>query len=411
MRPMRILWTMPYLPWPITSGGKARQYHLLRSMAQRGHEITLLVQAKTPADADVQAALGPLVKALIVLPRRPLKDARTLWHAAFSRLPLLTSINGLAPQLEQQFEALLKQGGWDVVQIEHSYGFEPFEAALRRHKQPFVLVEHNVESELGAATYGKWPAAAKPLARYDQWRAKRWERHVLPQAAQVVAVTESDAAKLAALGARRTHVVSNGVDISGFAQVAPDAAGLRVLFVGNYEYAPNVDAIEWALDEVWPRLWALQPDARFVVCGHAMPPAWRQRWPDERIEWRGYVDSLPAVQSQAAVFMAPLRFGGGSKLKVLEALAASLPVVSTTEGLSGLGVRAGVQALVADEAQAMAQAVCDLLNNPQRATEIGQAARAHVAARFDWQACAMQLEAAYAAMAVDAAVARKPVCA
>jgi len=395
---MRILWTMPYLPWPITSGGKARQYHLLRSMAERGHEITLLVQAKTPADAEVRAALQPLVKELIVLPRRPLKHPRSLWLAAFSRLPLLTSVNGAAPALAQRFEALLQQGGWDVVQVEHSYGFEPFEAALTRHQQPFVLVEHNVESELGAATYGKWPAIARPLARYDQWRAKRWERHVLPQATQVVAVTESDAVKLAQLGARRTHVVSNGVDIRGFAQVVPDATSQRVLFVGNYEYAPNVDAIEWALNEVWPRLWALQPQARFVVCGHAMPEAWRQRWPDPRIEWRGYVDSLPAVQSQAAVFMAPLRFGGGSKLKVLEALAASLPVVSTTEGLSGLGVQAGVQALVADEAQAMAQAVSDLLANPERAGKLGQAARAHVAARFDWQACALQLEAAYAAM-------------
>jgi glycosyltransferase involved in cell wall biosynthesis len=356
------------------------------------------VQAKTPADAEVRAALQPLVKELIVLPRRPLKHPRSLWLAAFSRLPLLTSVNGAAPALAQRFEALLQQGGWDVVQIEHSYGFEPFEAALRRHQQPFVLVEHNVESELGAATYGKWPAIARPLARYDQWRAKRWERHVLPLATQVVAVTESDAVKLAQLGARHTHVVSNGVDIRGFAQVLPDAASQRVLFVGNYEYAPNVDAIEWALNEVWPRLWALQPQARFVVCGHAMPEAWRQRWPDPRIEWRGYVDSLPAVQSQAAVFMAPLRFGGGSKLKVLEALAASLPVVSTTEGLSGLGVQAGVQALVADEAQAMAQAVSELLSHPQRAAQLGQAARAHVTARFDWQACALQLEAAYAAI-------------
>jgi glycosyltransferase involved in cell wall biosynthesis len=395
---MRILITMPYLPWPITSGGKARQYHLLRTMAQRGHEITLLVQSKTPADADVHAALSPWVKELIVLPRRSLKSPITLWHAAFSRLPLLTTVNGFAPALSQRFEEQLQRRRWDIVQIEHSYGFQPFEAALQRHQQPFLLVEHNVESELGAATYGKWPAWLRPLARFDQWRARRWERYVAAKAAMLVAVTESDAHKFAAMTSRPPHVVTNGVDISGFANVKPDVHSQRVLFVGNYEYAPNVDAIEWALDEVWPKLWALQPDARFVVCGHAMPDSWRQRWPDARIEWLGFVDSLPTVQMQSAVFMAPLRFGGGSKLKVLEALAASMPVVSTTEGLSGLDVQAGQQAIVADDAEAMAQAVSALLQDPEGAAQMGQRARAHVTARFDWQACAAQLEAAYMTM-------------
>lgn len=397
MRSQRILWTMPYLPWPITSGGKARQYHLLRCMAERGHRITLLVQSKTPADAEVHAALKPLVEELIVLPRRPLKHPLTLWHAAFSRLPLLTSINGFAPELSARFEALLQCRRWDIVQIEHSYGLQPFLSALQRHRQPFLLVEHNVESDLGAATYGKWPAFARPLAWVDQWRARRWERIALGQAARVVAVTESDARKLAAIGGRPTSVVSNGADVRGFAGVTPDASSQRVLFVGNYEYAPNVDAIAWALDEVWPRLWALRPDARFMVCGHAMPDAWRQRWPDPRIEWRGFVPSLPEVQSQAAVFMAPLRSGGGSKLKVLEALAAGLPVVSTREGLSGLDVSDGVQACVADSAEAMARAAADLLADPARAQALGQAARAHVTARFDWGAAAAQLEAAHEA--------------
>lgn len=398
LRPQRILWTMPYLPWPITSGGKARQYHLLRCMAERGHRITLLVQSKTPLDADVQAALQPLVEELIVLPRRPLRHPLTLWHAATSRLPLLTSVNGFAPALSARFEALLQSQPWDVVQIEHSYGLQPFLAALRRLRQPFLLVEHNVESALGAATYGKWPLWARPLAWYDQWRARRWEREALAQADGVVGVTEADAAQLAAIGGRPTCVVSNGVDTRGFAAVQPDAASQRVLFVGNYEYAPNVDAVGWALDEVWPRLWALNPQARFVVCGHALPEAWRQRWPDPRIDWRGYVPSLPEVQSQSAVFMAPLRSGGGSKLKVLEALAAGLPVVSTREGLSGLDVQDGVQACVADTAQAMAQAIAGLLAQPERALALGRAARQHVQQRFDWDAAASQLEAAYATL-------------
>ncbi|RZI82298.1 MAG: glycosyltransferase [Rubrivivax sp.] len=396
---MRVLWTLPYLPWPITSGGKARQYHLLRRMAARGHAITLLVQSKTPLDDATRQALEPFLERLIVLPRRPLKSPVTLWHAATSSAPLLTSVNGFAPALSQQFDQLLDEP-WDVVQIEHSYGFQPFADSLARRGRPFILTEHNVESELGAATYGKWPALLRPLARYDQWRAKRWERQVLSRATALVAVTESDAKTLGTLSGRPAHVVSNGVDTRGFAQVMPDPRAQAILFVGNYEYAPNIDAVEWAAAEVMPLVWQQKPLARFLVCGHALPEAWRQRFPDPRIEWRGYVDHLPTVQSQSSVFLAPLRFGGGSKLKVLEALAAGLPIVSTAEGLSGLGAQDGVHAKVADSAPAMAQALVDVLNDPASAARLGQAARQLVHQRFDWDAAAAQLEAVYETLRV-----------
>lgn len=395
-RPLRILWTMPYLPWPTTSGGKSRQYHLLRRMAERGHRITLLVQSKIPLDDEARARLEPLVERLIVLPRRALRHPLTLWHAALSPWPLLTTVNGHAPALRARFDELLAEGGWDVVQIEHSYSFQPLESALSRHRQPFVLCEHNVESQLGAATYGKWPALLRPLARYDRWRARRWERRVLSQASVVAAVTEADARMMARLsGGQPVGVVVNGVDTRAFAGVSPAVGGDKVLFVGNYEYAPNVDAIEWALTEILPRLWARRPEARFIVCGHALPDAWRRRFTDARIEWRGYVPDLAQVQAEAAAFLAPLRFGGGSKLKVLEAMAAGLPLVSTPEGVSGLEVIDGEHAHLGGTAQGLAEALATLLAQPERARALGEAARAHVAARFDWSATAAQLEALY----------------
>jgi glycosyltransferase involved in cell wall biosynthesis len=395
-RPLRILWTMPYLPWPVTSGGKSRQYHLLRRMAERGHRITLLVQSKTPLDDEGRARLQPLVERLIVLPRRPLRHPLTLWHAALSPWPLLTTVNGHATALATCFEALLAEGGWDVVQIEHSYGFQPFEAPLSRHRHPFVLCEHNIESQLGAATYGKWPWFLRPLGRYDQWRARRWERRVLSQASAVAAVTEADARIMTRLsGGQPVGVVVNGVDTRAFAQVTPAVAGGKVLFVGNYEYAPNVDAIEWALTDIFPHLWRQRPEARFIVCGHALPEAWPRRFTDARIEWRGYVPDLTEVQAEAAAFLAPLRFGGGSKLKVLEALAAGLPLISTPEGVSGLEVVDGEHAHLGGTAQDLAEALAGVLAQPAQARALGEAGRAHVAARFDWSASAAQLEALY----------------
>lgn len=394
----RILWVLPYLPWPITSGGKARQFHLIAQMAARGHAITLLAQSKTPLDDAGRRMLEPLLERLIVLPRRPLRSARTLAAALISPAPLLASVNGHAPALTRQFEALLDEL-WDVVQIEHSYGAQPFLDALRRRERPFVLTEHNVESALGGATYGKWPRWLRPFAAFDRWRQRRWERVVLSQAERVIAVTQDDASALASIGQRPTDVVGNGVAVREFAAVTPDAEASRVLFVGNFEYAPNIDAVEWALEAILPRVWQQLPEARFAVCGHALPASWREQHTDPRIEWHGYVERLQDMQARSSVFLAPLRHGGGSKLKVMEAMAAGLPVVSTRQGVSGLAVRVGVDALVNDDAAALADAIALLLGDPARAARIGEAGRAYVSEHHDWPSCAEALEAVHGRVA------------
>ena len=391
---MRILWTVPYLPWPTTSGGKVRQYHLLRVLAERGHRITLLVQSKTGLTPDVEAQLSPLLEQLICLPRRPLKHPTTLCAALLSPQPLLATVNGLSPQLSQTFDKLLDQH-WDIVQIEHTYAFQPFMAALQRRQRPFLLSEHNVESRLSGATYGKLPSWLKPLAHYDRRRYQRWERQVLGRARCVIAVTQDDAHALQQISGQPTRVVINGVDTHGFSQVVPNAASQRVLFVGNYDYAPNVDAVEWAVTEIFPIVWQTLPEVYFAVCGFALPERWRTTYTDPRIEWRGYIDSLPAMQNESALFLAPLRDGGGSKLKVLETLASSLPLVSTSQGVSGLAIDAYTHYLAGETAEALAAQIIFGMQNPAQCRVMGLAARAAVGAAYDWHAAASQLEAIY----------------
>ncbi|MDQ0655110.1 glycosyltransferase family 4 protein [Pseudomonas cedrina] len=394
---MRILWILPYSPWPATSGGKTRQYHLLRSLAARGHRITLLLHDKHPVSPADRQVLEAFLEQLIVLPRRPLRSVTTLLAGLFAPYPLLASVNGLSGQLQETFNGLLGEQ-WDVVQIEHSYSFQPYEAALARKSQAFVLTEHNVESALGAATYDRLPNWALPFIRYDQWRYARWERRVMRQANHVVAVTQSDAQVLAKIAGKPVSVVVNGVDCDHFAAARPDPSTRRVLFLGNYEYAPNVDAIEWALDEILPKVWERCPDARMSVCGFGMPAHWRERWQDPRIEWQGFVPDLLNLQSSCAVFLAPLRHGGGSKLKVLEALAAGLPLASTEQGVSGLDLVEGLDYLGGQTATSLADAVVRLLQFPDAAAPMGEAGRAYVRRAHDWSAAASQLEQVYATL-------------
>ena len=343
---MRILWIVPYLPWPTTSGGKTRQYHLLRTLSERGHRITLLAQSKTPADDAVHAALEPLLERLIVVPRRPLKHPLTLLGGLFAPWPLLTTVNGLSAPLQAQFAQLLNER-WDVIQVEHSYSLQPFLRTLQQQRREFVLTEHNLESSLGGATMtasqvGRTVCAVRPVAlptmgtqgvrcRRSCGRGDRGGRS--GHAAIVV-----DAGERGGQWGRQPRLRR------GQRRCAEPAPVVR----RQLQYAPNLDAVQWLLEEIFPRLWLQCPNARLAVVGYGLPEHWRERWPDERIEWLGFVPDLCALQRRCAGFVAPLRHGGGSKLKVLEAMAAGLPLVSTAQGVSGLAVQPQVHYLAGE---------------------------------------------------------------
>jgi glycosyltransferase involved in cell wall biosynthesis len=391
---LKILWILPYLPWPMTSGGKTRQYHLLRTLSERGHRITLLVQSKTEADAAARAAIAPWVERLIVIPRRPLKHPMTVLAGLFAPWPLLTTVNGLSRPLRQRFDELLGES-WDVIQIEHSYSLQPYLAPLMNASRDFVLTEHNLESSLGGATYDRFPGWALPFVRFDQWRCRRWERKAFNSAIHVVAVTEADAQAMRRLTSTPIDVVVNGVDSHAFAGVVAASESQRVLFVGNYEYAPNLDAVQWMLEEIFPLIWQRCPEARLAVAGYALPAAWAERWPDNRIEWLDFVPDLPALQGRCALFLAALRHGGGSKLKVLEAMAAGLPLVSTGQGASGLAVRPEEHYLAGETADALADAVVRLLTEPLLAARLAEASRRHARDYHDWSVAGDELEQLY----------------
>lgn len=189
---MRILWTLPYLPWPTTSGCKTRQYHLIRALAQRGHRITLLVQSKIPLSDAAREALEPYLERLIVLPRRPLHSPLNLLASPIIDYPMRAIINGLCAALRHRFEQLLEEP-WDVIQIEHSYSFQPFEKALQARGLPFMLSEHNLESVTGSVCHDRLPLWLRPLNAFDRWRYRRWEQRVLGQPTELVAVSAHDA--------------------------------------------------------------------------------------------------------------------------------------------------------------------------------------------------------------------------
>lgn len=388
---MRILWTLPYLPWPTTSGCKTRQYHLLRALAQHGHRITLLVQSKVPLSDATREALEPLLERLIVIPRRAVHSPLNLLASPIIDYPMRAIINGLAPCLRHRFEQLLDEP-WDVIQIEHSYSFQPFEKALQARGLPYMLTEHTLESVMGAACHDRLPLWLRPLNAFDRWRYRRWEQRVLRQPSEVVAVSAHDAELIGQISGRPVNVVVNGVDCDYYQDVRPALHSQRLLFVGNFEYGANQEAVEWALEEILPQVWMSNPAVRLAIAGHALPASWKLHWNDPRIEWIGYRPDLRELQRRSALFFAPLRYAGGSKVKILEAMAAGLPVITTGKGVSGLAANNGEHYLGSDDGDQLALSITQLLNQPWRMCQMSEAGRQFARQRHDWSVAAQQLE-------------------
>lgn len=379
-----------------------RIYQLLRALAARGHRITLLVKSENEPDSPARSALEPLLEQLITIVHR----RRHRYHpvsvaiATFAPYPMIVSAFGFSTRSRVMLNELLKQP-WDAVQIEHSYSLQPFFEPMLREHQPFVLTEHNVESSLVVLNhYNRWfpQSAVRTLRHYDGWRFRRWERRVMRAATRVIAVTATDAQRMQAISGRAVDVVANGADVDGFASVTPAAASRRIMFIGNYGYPPNAEALSWAIHDIMPRIWQALPDARFVICGSGIRSEWPRQWNDARLEWLGYVENLASVQRSCAVFLAPLQSGGGSKLKVLEAMAAGLAVVSTSEGISGLAVQPGREFLLGTDAASLAARSIELLQQPQRVRAIGEAGRQYVQLQHAWPQLALQVESIYATL-------------
>jgi glycosyltransferase involved in cell wall biosynthesis len=402
---MHILILAPYPPYPPRSGGALRIYHLLRGLAER-HEVTLLTFAP---DA---AALAPLraICGLITVPGPP---RRSLLRRGITTLASPVPDMGLRNRSSAYAEALsrlLASRRYDVVQAE-SIEMAGYLMQARGLGPLLVLDEFNAEYVLqrrAALTDLRRGLALRPgaliggLYSLAQWRKlARYERGALRAFDRLLVVSEQDRAALARLDPRRAHrlrVVPNGVDTAHLRRgpVVGDLGPATLTFVGTLDYRPNLDALRWFVGEVLPRIRAQRPDARLLVVGRAAGRAARALAHGEAVELVGEVTDVRPYIDGATVYVLPMRIGGGSRLKLLEALAMEAPVVSTSLGIEGIeGLCHETHLLIADRAESFAAAVLRLIADPDLGARLGAAGRAHVAAHYDWKVIVPRLEAAY----------------
>jgi glycosyltransferase involved in cell wall biosynthesis len=390
---VKLLWLTPEVPEPVGSGGSIRAFHLIRGLAARGWDITVAAVAYPHQARDAQQLADAGVE--LRLPRRPraqaleavegvLRDPSLVGAAV--REPFLALQAGvfwtrLAPVVARR----LAERGVDAALIEHDFAARW--AAGLPLELPCGLALQNAGWRMRPQGQGLRGA----LGRIDDARFERYVRRTAARFSWVSAVSEEDAAAATALGLAPPVVIANGVDFSRVADVPADAFDPRaLLFTGTLTYPPNAEAALWFANDVLP---ALPEDVSLRIVGRNPPPAVARLGEEPNVAVTGWVDDLRPELARAAVVVAPLRSGGGTKLKVVEALAAARPVVATSVGAEGIDVRDGEHLLIADTPEDFAAAVRRLLDDPGLAARIGAAGRRRVRERYDWELVVERLDA------------------
>lgn len=394
---MKTLWLNSGLLLPLDKGGKLRTWHLMRHLAER-HDITYLSFAEPDQRHEDRVGMREVCNVLETVPRTdPAKGTLAFYADAAKHVvdPLPYAVGKYrSAEYAARVRRLLDRGGFDLLVAD----FLPPVANLPRHLPiPSVLFTHNVEAEIWRRHAEN---ATNPFSRVlmtQQWnRMLRFEREALSRFDLVLAVSEADSQTFGRLypGALRrpVHVVQTGVDTSYFTPMPGTERRAHLVFTGSMDWLPNEDGMLYFVREILPRIRQVEPDVTLSIIGRAPTPAVKRLADEHGIGVTGRVDDVRPHVAQGEVYIVPLRIGGGTRLKIFEAMAMAKAVVSTTVGAEGLPVTTGRDVVIADEPARFAQAVVHLIRDIDSRHRIEQAARRLVVEKYDWAAVAQDFE-------------------
>jgi len=405
---MRVLFVTQLLPYPLDSGGKVRNYYLLRHLCRR-HEVTLASFVRTAEEAAGAQELRCFCEAVHTVPLRRSRP-RDLWHLArsfASRQPFLVARDA-SPALARLLQRLHRERPFDVVHVS-PLTMAPYALLLPGPRR--IVDCHDVMTGLAGRMAQALPWWLRPLAHLETRRLSRYEPYVVSCVDRALAVSEPDRRSLQRLGAptERLSVVPIGIDSEAPQIRREKGAPPHILHLGGLNYLPNLQGLRWFLRQVFPHVVECLPDCRLYVVGGA-PPAEvvLEGLRDRRIAVTGHVPEVEPYVARASLLAVPLLSGSGMRVKILEAFARGLPVVTTTLGYEGIEATPGEHLLVADDPAAFAAAVVRLAEDAPLACRLTENARRLVKEKYDWRHVGEALDAAYDACVADAACACAP---
>ncbi len=362
---------------PVLRSGRAmRTYGIARALARGGGELDFVFVRFGGDGPDASFSTIPGVRYHEVIPGRGLGRLRAYAGARLRGVPDVWA-RGASRELASAAERVSRGREGRVI------ADGPTEAAALAglaSRRRVIYNAHNVES----AFRGRFDASLG-----DPERVRRFERDVLARSAESWVVSDADATAARELCPDATlRVVPNVVDVQAVEPSPVDLGARRALFIGSFSYEPNRIGLRFLIDEVAPRLWRIEPDARLRIVGGGLDASPSE---DPRIEWLGFVDRIESAYAGVSCVAVPLLVGGGSPIKFVEAMAHAMPIVATARACAGLSVRAGEHCLIADDADAFATALAALMRGEQ--PDLGARARRLAAEEYSIEAITERLRA------------------
>jgi glycosyltransferase involved in cell wall biosynthesis len=398
-RRLRVLVISAQFPFPVRSGFASRVYNLARETARR-HDVTLLAYATAAEAAAVGDLRGVFGVETVPAPAPTRLAKRVTQLVSATRREPYASRAVRSDALQAAAHRIVRDARIDVVQLESSVL-----AAIRLPAGvPVVLDEHNIEYEVAKRLQaGEASLVRRRFQAVEYTRLLRFEQAAWQRAAAVVVTSPREAEMIRAEAPRTpVSVVPNGVDTDAFIPAARIPEPGLVVFNGLLGYRPNLDAARWLVDDVWPRIRRGAPNARLLIVGRG-DPADLRRLERDGVTTTGEVADVRPYLERATVVAVPVRMGGGTRLKVVEALAMGKAMVSTSLGCEGIKVRDETHLLVADTAVGFAAATLRALDDPPLRRALGTAGRVLATSEYAWPIAAATLDAT-----LRAAAARSP---
>lgn len=384
----------PYLPYPLVSGGQIRTYNLLKHLHGH-HNITLFAYIRNEKEREYIKYLEPFCAKIIVFKRSPVWTISNVFRSVFSYSPLLMTMYR-SEELKKAIARELSEKEYNLIHAETFYMMPNIPATLL----PKILVVQTIE-HLGYLEFTKKNKNIffKPFMYWDVWKIRHWEEYYWRAVSQLITMSETDKQYISdqVPSVNQIDVIANGVDLDFFDAVKKKSAKtFTVLFVGTFKWLPNLEAVRYLVEKVWPLIREEIKEAQLMIVGNSpTKEVIRFGELDDRIHVEGHIDDIREAYSKASVLVAPVWSGKGTRYKILEAMATYTPVVATTTAVEGLGVIPGKHALIADNAQQLALDTKKIFDDKKMAAALGKAGRTLVEQNYDWTSISTKLDTVY----------------
>jgi sugar transferase (PEP-CTERM/EpsH1 system associated) len=388
---MNILFLAPRLPFPCDTGGKIRTFNILKQIAKKNH-VHLACFSFEKNDKDHVKEFERLGIEVSLVPMQqnwPGKLNEVLLNSLPFSIAKYRSI-----RMRQTIRFLIKMKDFDAIHVDHLHmaHYQKYFEGI-----PCFLDEHNVEYRILERCAKVEKSLIKRIFYQNEAKKmKEFEARKITEFQKVFVCSSDDQVILNKLGANDVHVIPNGVDTDYFdSSSEKDAKENSLVFTGSMDWLPNSDAITYFCKEILPLVWKKKNSVKLYVVGKNPTAAVKNLASlDRRVIVTGRVDDVRPHVQQASIFIVPLRIGGGTRLKILEAMAMRKAVLSTTIGAEGIEHSKSNIAL-ADTPESFSQAVVDLLNDPLRVIEMGEEGRKLVCDQYDWSIVGQKLHDIY----------------